>query len=162
MPKFEFRLQPLLEKKKNETKEALNLLTERGREVAEAEAELRSLQQREAEMAEEIRGKRHALANAPVTSGEELRARRDHIRAISQDLELAKDNTMAQGLVVEQARERENEARANLAECRRQEEILEKYRDKQAERFHRQQEQKEALELDEVGNTLYLNRRFNG
>jgi flagellar export protein FliJ len=159
MAVFKFRLQPLLEQRKLLTEKAEEQLAQRKKELAEAEAELRSLEQQEKDMEALLAQTRVDFLNAPISSGEQLRQHRDHIQVMNAHLDEARDNTTTYRITVDQIRETVTAARAEVDECRRQEEILMKYRDKQEQRFRAEEERKEAAEADELGTTMYLGRR---
>jgi len=58
-------------------------------------------------------------------------------------------------LLIEDCKEQVDLAQRHLAKCSREVEILNKHREKLEQRFRREAERKEALELDEIGNMLY-------
>jgi hypothetical protein len=51
------------------------------------------------------------------------------------------------------------DAKGRVEEARREAEVLAKHRKKQEERFLREAQAKEDLELDEIGNVLYSTRQ---
>ena len=159
MPAFRFRLQTLLEMRQRETKQAEELVTARKNELAQAEEEMRSLERKASEWDETIRRTRREFANSTVASGDVLREHRDHIRSLEFQREAAKEAVVAFRSPLQQAQQRVLEAEAKLAECRKQEEILVKFREKQEQKFLRGEELREDLESDELGTMMYLGRK---
>ena len=100
------------------------------------------------------------MANAGGSiAGTEIKRRVEYIKFLGQEADTAREAVYAQQLVVTEAENKLKAARQHLTECTRDVDVLNKYREKQEKRFLRAAEQKEALELDEIGNMLYTNRR---
>lgn len=162
MPVFKYRLQPLLEQKDRLREQAEEQVAERQKELEAERQGLADLERRRDELIARRDQARTSLfvaaGDQPLTGGE-LQQRRDHAQALSQDVEAAKDALFSQRLRIEEAEERLQKAKLDLADRKREVEVLEKHRAKLQKRFHREQEEKEALELDEIGNVLYMSKR---
>ena len=161
MKGFRFRLQPLLDLKLKAQEDAQKALDDRKKELAAEEKRLEEARQHEQDFIDTRERLRREVmvSSAGAITGDEVKRRVDYIRFLAQEIDTAKENVYAQQLVVTDAETAVNAARDHLAEATRQVDILEKYREKQETRYKRELEQKEALELDEIGNVLYSNRR---
>src|SRR5262245_45698136 len=162
MAAFRFRLQPLLDRKIETLEEARKALQARREELAAEEARLEECRARVRELTAKLEDlRRNIMTPAPdnTISGDEVRRRAEYLKALGLDVEAAKDAVFAQKLVVDECADKVKDAERYLAQCRRAVEVLEKYRDRLAERFRREQERKEAAEQDEIGNVLYMSRR---
>ena len=91
-------------------------------------------------------------------SGVEIARRREQLTSVTLDLEAAKDSVFAQQLFIEECKEQVDAAQRHLAKCSRDVEVLNKHREKLEQRFRRELDRKEALELDEIGNMLYAGK----
>lgn len=161
MPVFRFRVQPLLDQKIEAKEEAEKALVERQKELAAEKGKLEEARRKERDLIDlRLRLRRQVMSNAghPL-SGDEVRRRVEYIKDLALQADAAKEAVYSQQLVVTEADEKVKAAREHLAECTREVDILTKYRKKLEERFLRDAEQKEALELDEIGNMLYTSRR---
>jgi flagellar biosynthesis chaperone FliJ len=156
---FRFRLQILLDQKLEAKKQAEEELAKRQAELASEQAALADLQRRAESLAQKHQDARRELAHMNSTSGQDLLSYSAHVDSLGQDVESARDAAFAQEVLLDEFKEKVDEARAVLAERSREAEILTKYKDKLERRFQRQVEQKEELEQDEIGNMLYLSRR---
>ena len=162
MAKFRFRLQPLLEQKEKAQEEAEREVTARQKELEAEQKEMERLKQRERDLIQqrqELRLNMMKTAEGERLTGDELIRRRTFVEALGQDIDAARDAVFSQRMVVDECEERVTRAKAHVAECKREVEILVKYRDKLQERHRREEERKEELELDEVGNMLYMAKR---
>jgi flagellar export protein FliJ len=162
MPAFRFRLQPLLDRKIEIEEEARKALKDCQDELAAEETRLEECRARLRELSARLEDlRRNIMTPGPdnTISGDEVHRRAEYLKALGLDVEAAKDAVFAQKLVVDECEDRVKEAEQHLLECRRQVEVLEKYRDRLAERFRREQERKEAVEQDEIGNVIYLSKR---
>jgi len=159
---FRYRLQPLLDQKSREKEEAEEALAERQKELRAERQKLEELRKKEEQLAAQRDGLRRSLLDGgserPVT-GDEIRRRVERLRALGQDVETARDAVFSQKIVIEEAEERLENARRQVAECTRQVEILTKHRSKLERRFLAEAERKEALEQDEIGNILFMRNR---
>ncbi len=162
MATFRYRLQPLLDQKSREKEEAEEALAERQKELRAERQKLEELRKKEEQLAAQRDGLRRSLLDGgserPVT-GDEIRRRVERLRALGQDVETARDAVFSQKIVIEEAEERLENARRQVAECTRQVEILTKHRSKLERRFLAEAERKEALEQDEIGNILFMRNR---
>jgi flagellar export protein FliJ len=158
---FKYRLQPLLDTKlrlktdaEQRAAEAQRLARAAQRLLEEREARVRDLEQRRLDFRS-----RMLNGTAGPVSGREATIGRDYLRGLGEAIEGARDAAFSQKLAVEEALERLSAARRELADRARDVEILEKHRDRLEQRFRRDAERKEAVELDEIGNMLYLRGR---
>jgi flagellar export protein FliJ len=162
MAKFRFRLQPLLEQKEKLLDDAEKQMTARQKELEAERAEMERLKQREKDLIaqrQDLRLNMLKTAEGERLTGEELVRRRTFVEALGQDIESARDAVFSQRMVLEECEEKLAKAKAYVAECKREVEILVKYRDRLQERHRKEEERKEELELDEVGNMLYMAKR---
>jgi hypothetical protein len=158
MPPFHFRVQPVLDRRLAAQKEAEEELARHQKQLLEQKRVWSDLQQAEKRIADRfLTLRRDLLGNAPV-GGQRLQQRKEDLDALGQELLSAREGVFSQKLVVEEAELKVNEARVRLAERSRDAETLAKYREKLQEEWLRENSRKEELELDEIGNTLYLNR----
>jgi flagellar export protein FliJ len=156
---FRFRLQILLEQKLQAKKEVEEELAKRQAELAAEQNTLADLQRRAESLTQKLHNARREGAHMSSVSGQDLLNYSTYLESLGEDIESARDAVFAQELVLDEFKEKVEQARAHLADCSREAEILTKYKDKLERRFQRQVEQKEELEQDEIGNMLYLNRR---
>jgi hypothetical protein len=161
MPKPKYRLQPLLDHKnhlKEEAEEALAQKQKQVRLAVEKLEELRASEQTLTNKKQTLR--RDLLVNrgAQAITGMEIRRRREHLQSVGLELEAAKDAVFAQQLYIEDCKEQVAQAQRHLVKCSRDVEILNKHREKLEQRYQREADRKEALELDEIGNMLYAGK----
>ena len=159
MAAFRFRLQTLLEMRQRETKQAEEAAAARKQELLRAEEQMELLQRKVSDWEDTIRFTRREFAGSRTASSEVLRQHRDHIRSMEAQREAAKEAVTAFRATLQQAEKKVAEAELVLAECRKQEEILVKFREKQEQKFLRGEELKEDLESDELGTMMYLGRK---
>jgi flagellar protein FliJ len=157
---FRFRLQILLDQKLQIKKQAEEELAKRQTELASEQSVLADLRRREETLVQKVRDARWELAHVSSISGQELISYAANVDLTVQDVESARDAVFAQEVVIDDFREKVEQAQVHLANSSREAEILTKYRDKLEGRFLRQMAQKEELELDEIGNMLYMSRRI--
>ena len=74
-------------------------------------------------------------------------------------IEQARKDVLSQQMVIEERELSVELAKERVKQARREVEILVKHRSKQEERFSREEQVKEELALDEVGNVLYTTRK---
>ena len=159
MARFRFRLQIVLDQKLEIKKQAEEDVAKRQAELVSEQTALTRLQHREESLVQELKIARRELAYISSTTGESVFTYFARIESLNQDIDSARDAVFAQELVLDEFKEKVEQAKAHLMNCSREVEALTKYRDKLEQRFMRQLEQKEDLELDEIGNMLYMNRR---
>jgi flagellar biosynthesis chaperone FliJ len=166
MSKFTYRLQLLLERKEAAKKDAERELARGEQELQSAIEVLESLQRREKELIRRRTQLRRELLSKPdsgdtLTAGEVLH-RSQNVKALGLHIEEVRSEVLLQHETVEQHELRVEQAKARVADARREVEVLTKHRTKQQERFLRDLLAKEELALDEVGNLLYTTRRRTG
>jgi flagellar biosynthesis chaperone FliJ len=172
MARFRFRLQALLDQKR-EAKERTQEALARKQSVLSAEqSELCAREAQRDRIAARIGVLRGSVGQAlglrrplrpPHTTQQPLPAaqvqnQREYLRGLRQDLEAAGDAIFAQRLAYEAVEDHVRAARDELAERSREVEVLEKYRDKQERRFISEQMRNEENELDEIGAVLQQSR----
>lgn len=160
MAKFVYRLETVLEQKKELRDRAQEELTQA---IAE--------QKREEEILDQLRNKERALRDnkaelkAQLLSGqrtaEALRNRRNYLKRLDEELEAAGAEVFGQRILVDELLEKTDMARLRLADAIKEAEALEKHRERQYAEFRAEIERKEALELDEAATQSYLRARRN-
>jgi flagellar biosynthesis chaperone FliJ len=162
MATFRFRLQPLLDLKNKAKEDAEKALKDRKNELAAEQQKLEDARRREQELIAlrlKLRREVMAVGDGQSVNATEVRRRVEYVKALGFQIDTAKEAVYAQQLAVTEAEEKVKQAQAHVLECNREVDVLTKYRKKLEERFQREEEQKEALELDEIGNVLYSTRR---
>lgn len=160
MAKFVYRLETVLEQKKELRDRAQEELTQA---IAE--------RKREEEILDQLRNKERALRDnkaelkAQLLSGqrtaEALRNRRNYLKRLDEELEAAGAEVFGQRILVDELLEKTDMARLRLADAIKEAEALEKHRERQYAEFRAEIERKEALELDEAATQSYLRARRN-
>jgi flagellar biosynthesis chaperone FliJ len=160
---FSYRLEPLLEQKEELKKDAERELGESQKELESQQATLRSLQQALQALVEKRQQMRRELLSKPADglalNAMKVQERVEYAKAVALQIEDAQGDVNAQRSVVDQCETRVQEAKKQVQAATREVEILQKHRAKQEERFVRELREKEDLELDEIGNVLYMTRR---
>src|SRR5262249_3948928 len=162
MSAFRYRLEPLLDQKQEARKDAERVVIQRERELQSEMARLEALEQREQELTERRSQLRRELLQKPDGGGltaREAEERAAYIKALGEDIEAARNDVFSQRLAIEECKERVQEARHLADEAKQEVEVLNKHRARQEQRFVREALAKEELELDEIGNVLYMTRR---
>ena len=159
MAQFHYRLQPLLDARKQAKQDA-------DRAVAECRVALHASEELLVKLRESsnlLESKRTGIRNSMLSGGEltglEVRRRMDDIAIVSRNIEDAKDEMLAQRIAIEECEERAAEAERVAAELARQVEVLERHREKKERTFNLEAERREANEQDEIASTLYEARR---
>jgi flagellar biosynthesis chaperone FliJ len=98
-------------------------------------------------------------ADGSDLTAHEVHARSGYIKVVGIEIEDAKKDILVQRGVVEKCELKVQQATKSVEEAKREVEVLTKHRAKQHERFLRDEQAKEDLELDEIGNVLYTTRR---
>jgi flagellar FliJ protein len=159
---FRFRLQPLLDQKEKQKQDAEAALIERQTEAMDERRALNELERKETAMIQMITEAKRNLNQSEANTGQNLAASADYLAALEGERKAMRRPILSQQMLVEATDARVQQARENVAECTRQFDILMKFRNKLEQRFLRNMAQKEELELDEIGNTLFLNRSRTG
>jgi flagellar biosynthesis chaperone FliJ len=158
MADFRFRLQPLLDGRLQAQTRAEEALAESQKVLLAEKRTRRDLQQEQARIEDLIVTRRRELVGNDPIAGGELEQRKDDLAALGLHLQSAREAVFSQQVVVDEAEAQVEENRLRVAECSREAETLTKYREKLEKEFLREAARKEELELDEIGNVLYLNR----
>ncbi|HZQ94290.1 MAG TPA: flagellar FliJ family protein [Candidatus Sulfotelmatobacter sp.] len=159
---FVYRLQLLLEQKEEAKKAAEQELARREQELERQQGILAELKRREQELIDRRATARRELLSAPDNhplAVHVVQARSDHIRALGEDIEAAGKEVARQQDVIRKCQQQVEDGKQKVNESRREVEVLAKHRKKQEERFLREAAAKEELELDEIGNVLYMTRQ---
>lgn len=163
MTPFNYRLQLLLDQREEAKKEAEKELQRQEQELEEQRATQERLRRRETELIEKRQLLRRDLLAKPGEHGDltaqEVLYRSDFIKVLGLQIEAARKDFLAQQMVVERCEQQVAAAKNLVEEKRRDVEVLTKHRKKQEERFLREAQAKEDLELDEIGNVLYTTRQ---
>ncbi|HBY58820.1 MAG TPA: hypothetical protein DEH78_03300 [Solibacterales bacterium] len=160
MSVFVYRLQTLLDRKQAVREDAERRLAERLRELEEERQRLaaREREAREASALAAAERMRLMAVEGGSVSGRELRQRAANLDLLLRLASEAKDAVFEQKIAVNDAEDRLEEARRALAEAVRDVEVLNKHRERAKSRFHREQERKEAVEMDEARTVLFHKR----
>jgi flagellar biosynthesis chaperone FliJ len=163
MTGFVYRLQLLLERKEEAQKEAEREATRREEELQAQVKTLEELKQREQQLVEKRQEMRRNLLAKPGPGSDllagEVQQRSEYVKALKLQIEQAANDTLAQRGVVEACELKVEKAKQQAKEARREVEVLTKHRSRQEERFRREEQFKEDLALDEIGNVLFSTRR---
>ncbi len=163
MTQFTYRLQPLLEQKEELKKEADREAIRREKELQTQLATLESLQSRVHDLIEKRQQARQELMTKPGDKGAltaaDVLKRSEFIKVLGSEIREAENDVSAQRVVIETCESDVKEAKEHAAEAQREVEVLNKHREKQEQRFRREEEAKEEVALDEIGNVLYSTRR---
>jgi hypothetical protein len=160
---FKYRLQLLLEHKEEAKKEAERELLKEEEQLQAEQKVLETLRVREEDVRKRREQARRDLLStsdpARSLTAEEVQQRSDHVKGLGLQIQQARTDVLAQQIVIEERELGVELAKEQLKQARREVEILVKHRSKQEERFLREEQAKEELALDEVGNVLYTTRR---
>jgi flagellar export protein FliJ len=159
---FVYRLQLLLEQKEEAKKEAERELARREQELERQEGILENLKRREKELVDKRAKMRDELLSPPggdPLAAHVVQSRSDYIKVLGKDIENAGKDIQRQRDVIQKCREHVEDGKHKVNESRREVEVLTKHKKKQEERFLREAAAKEELELDEIGNVLYMTRQ---
>jgi hypothetical protein len=160
MPIFTFRLQILLDQKLELEKQARAVASEKERLLDYARQTLEKLRQKEQGIQKQLREiSSRLLLDHQVDQVLAVQRRNNYREGLAGDLKEAHEAALAQTFAVEEAEEEVTHAQTYAAQCSREVEKLEKYRDKQEARFRAEAERKEQLEQDELGTVMYLSGR---
>ena len=158
MPPFRYRLEALLDQKREAKTAAETALAARRAEERQARVRLAELETFATAAAER---KRLARETAFVDNDliEDILARRNDVTIYARRLEEAKDDVMSQRLFLEELAELTEAALAAVAEASREVEVLLKHRGKAEARFLVEADRKETLEQEEIAAAMFENRR---
>lgn len=160
MAVFTFRLQTLLDQKLDMEAKARVAVAEKERILEEEQRILLQLIEDENCIQRSILRTRNELLLVTVTNvGADVQRKNDYLAALRHDLKAAHDQTLIQQFAVEEAQMSLDKAQAYALECFREAEKLSRYRTKLEKRFFAEAAQKEELEQDELGTTMYLSNR---
>jgi len=158
MARFVYRLQALWEQKQELKKNAETAFGARQKELREAQKRLEELTGIEKQAAKKKQDFRMRLL-AGGGEGRTINNRVDQLRLLERHEADARDDVFSQKLAVEECESRLQAARQEMTERSREVEVLAKHREKCEQEFWNEVNRKEALELDEIGATLYEARR---
>lgn len=162
MAAFTYRLQLLLEQKEEIKKDAERNLLQAEKVLEEQVERLHALQQTVKDLIERRQQMQRELLAKPADGALNARTVQERIeysKAVGMQIEDAQSEVNSQHIRVEQCETDVRESRKRVQEANREVEILQKHRAKQEERFQRELREKEDLELDEIGNVLFMTRR---
>ncbi len=163
MTQFTYRLLPLLEQKEELKKEADREVVRQEQELQTQLATLESLKQRVQELVEKRQQQRQEMMTKPGGQGaltaDDVLKRSEFIKVLGSEIHEAENDVSAQRTVIQTCEADVTEAKHHAAEAQREVEVLNKHREKQEQRFRREEETKEEVALDEIGNVLYSTRR---
>jgi hypothetical protein len=162
--RFIYRLQLLLEHKEEAKKEAERDLLNEEEQLQSQLKILESLRLQEQDLRTRREQARRDLLAAPqleeeALSAQEVQQRSGYVKELGHQIEQARNDVLSQQIVIEERELSVELAKERVKQARREVEILVKHRSKQEERFLREEQAKEELMLDEVGNVLYTTRR---
>ena len=160
MTVFRFRLQVLLDKKIEERNLAAVKLTETKRVHRTAQQKLSDMEKLEQKLAEQIASTREQLLIESQASSIQLGRLAKYLRGLQQDERSARHSIDLQRQIVKGAEEGVRRAHTWLAECSRQMEVLDKYREKLRTSFLRAALRKEEIERDELSALLHPKREL--
>ncbi len=162
MSQFIYRLQPLMEQKEELRKAADQEVVRREQELQAQLARLQQLEHHLRELMEKRQQRRRDLMRAQGQSAltaAQVLERSEFVKVLGSEIQLAESHVSAQREVVEACEGQLQEAKEHAAEAKREVEVLDKHREKQKERFLREEQVKEEAVLDEIGNVLYSTGR---
>ncbi len=160
MAPFQYRLQPLLDRKLERREELERALAARLRELAAEEEALAELERaQDALKTKLVEALRARLNIGSQTDGHSLRMHTQYLRGLTADVETGKGAVAAQRVRVGEFHDKVTEARQQLAEAAREVEVLNKHRERLEKAFLKAAERKEALEQDEMGGIIFNQRR---
>ena len=158
MPLFRYRLEALLDQKREAKTAAETALAARRAEERQARARLVELEAAATAAAER---KRLARETSYVNNDtiENILARRNDVTIYARLLDDAKGGVMSQRLFIEELAELTEAALAAVSEASRELEVLLKHRGKAEARFLAEADRKETLEQEEIAAAMFENRR---
>ena len=139
MPRFVFRLAPVLRHRERIEEEKKQLLAEAQRKLFDAEAQRQRLRDRREELAVEL------VAGHRKIDGETLRMTYAHLDFLAREITAADWRVAAAGQAVDLARQ-------ILIRATKDRKVLERLRERQREAHKREQERLEHRDLDEANS----------
>jgi flagellar export protein FliJ len=159
---FRFRFQRLLDQKLRQKEDAARIVATRQRESQAEQDHLAALELQVHNLEREILTTRLTmLGRSKPVFARNLMQLTEYLSGLHHDAEDTRKASVMQDHAVDEATAKLNQAREHLANSSREAETLKKFRDKLAERFHRDTVRREEIELDEAGIVLFLNRSRN-
>jgi flagellar biosynthesis chaperone FliJ len=155
---FRFRLQRLLDQKLSKKKDAARILATRQRELQAEQHYLAVLKRQADNLARETLTVRLQMLRSEPLFARNLMQQTEYLGGLHNDVESIRKASAAQEYVVDHAKAKLNQACEDLARSSREAEMLKNFRDKLEQRFLKNAERKEEIELDEAGMILYLSR----
>jgi hypothetical protein len=158
MAVFRYRLETLLDQKREAKAEAERVLAARRADEEKAQSQLSEMEaatRRAATLKDNAR-------NRPFgdeESMDDILAHRADVEIYSLRLEEAKDAVLSQRIYIEELAELTQAATAAAAEASRECEVLLKHRAKAEARFRAELERKESLEQEEIAAAMFETRR---
>jgi flagellar biosynthesis chaperone FliJ len=159
MAQFQYRLQPLLDARKQARKDADRVVAGCRAALREASEVLTGMQHSTELLESNRSGIRNSMLSGDEVTGLDIRRRVDDIAILGRKIEDAKDEMLAQRIAIEECEERLAEAERAAAELSRQVEVLTKHREKVERKFLLDAERREANEQEEIAATMYEARR---
>ena len=159
MATFVYRLEVLLEQKRKALEEAQRALGEclaDARDKRHRHDELQVTAEMAKERAHQARQARY-VSDGPV-SGEEIQRRSEEARWLEKEAGWARDSVLEQRIAIEDAEDAAELARAQVVEANRQVEVLKTHRARQEQRFRKEQDRLESVEMDDIGSAQFLRR----
>jgi flagellar FliJ protein len=159
MASFKYRLQTLLEQKIEAKRQAQAAVGQALRSLEEAQRTLEELRNKEQALHDKkTRLRKGMFAPDPgeKLAAADLQGRDAYLKRLGEEADEAGAEVFGQRIVVEECEEGVQKARRALAEAAREVEVLEKHKAKLEERFHREHERQEALQMDEAATSAFL------
>ena len=161
MPVFHFRLQAVLDRRVEAQKKAEEALSERQKELAVEQQTLKSLEKEANRLTQRYSVRRTERLVKETRESSRLGSITNYLFALELDMQAARSSVLSQQLFVDQAQEAVEAAQQTVSVARREVEVLEKYRDKEQHKFELEIARQEELELDEIGNVMFISRHMN-
>jgi flagellar biosynthesis chaperone FliJ len=155
---FRFRLQCLLDQKLSKKEDAARILATRQGELRAEQQYLAVLERQADNLAREILTVRLQMLRSEPVFARNLIHQTAYLGGLHGDEESVRKASAAQEYVVDHAKAKLNQACEDLARSSREAKMLKNFRDKLEQRFLKDAQRKEEIELDEAGMILYLSR----
>jgi flagellar export protein FliJ len=155
---FQYRLQALLDRKREQKEAAERALAQARHDLRDCEQRLAGTLDRQARMEAQRAEQRRTLLSS-ATTGQELQQRVGDLDRAGRRIEEVKDEAMALRLELEEHKEKVESAAAGLAEATRELEVLKKHRERSERRFRAEVARRENAEHDEIASAMFEARR---